>query len=169
MAFTQAQIITATELNNVNNSWQTFIQQWGDGYGDHSGVSPWFYIRGSSGKFGKIRLANGGWFPRVRGYMNKKDSATGASYTVWTVGDLTKSQSAWEYEFYVQNYGPGWYQLGGSGSRAHHTVTFWCGQKDCQQGKLLTYWDNPQNSSNRIPGTSFTTSVLNSGLAGTIN
>ncbi|NCB72879.1 MAG: hypothetical protein EOM45_14000 [Clostridia bacterium] len=169
MAFTQGQLITAAELNNVNNSWQTYTQKWGDGYGDHSGVSPWFYVRSTTGLFGRIYLATGGWWPRVRGYLNKKDSETGASYRVWSVGDLTSFNKSWTYDFHAQDYGPGWYQLGGSGSKSHHTVWFWCGQKDCQPGKLLTYWDNPQNSSNRIPGTSLTTGVLNSGLAGTIN
>ena len=80
----------------------------------------------------------------------------------------TAFNDSWTYDFHSQNYGgAGWYRARASSSKGAHSAAFHCGQNNCVQGNLLTYWDNPANSGNRMVGTPLTVANLNSGRAGT--
>lgn len=172
MAFTQGQLITAAGLISINSAWQTYYLKTGDGYGSASLTTPWFYVRSPSGFFCRIVLYTGGWFPSCTGYLDRLSSAdpdapAGGYTTVWSA-KKTAFNDSWTYDFHSQDYGgAGWYRARASSSKGAHSAAFYCGQNNCVQGNLLTYWDNPANSGNRMVGTPLTVANLNSGRAGT--
>ena len=174
MPFTQGELITAVKLNIDNPAWRNYYLSVGDGYGSSTMTTPWFYVRFPTGRFCHVGLYTGGWFPNVSGRLDKlisldPNAPAGDYINVWYT-NKDSFDGDWEYDFYAQNYGgAGWYRVRAWGDKARHNASFYCGQNNCVQGDYLVYWDNPQNSGNRITdGTPLSVATLNSGRAGTL-
>ncbi len=169
MAFTQGQLITADELNNVNDRASRSISfpTAADWIQDYIGNGGKFYSHRKSGTaIFRMRL-DCGWFGGGNILVEKLDASGNV------IATLLRSNYGWSTHttVTVNSTGPGWYRARSDTAFQFDatTIYLWEFQNDCTPGKQLTYYDNPATSGNRITGTPLTVSVLNSGRAGTIN
>ena len=169
MAFIQGQLITAGELNNVNGSVPYYYAEDLRNRTGASGYFPFeagvFSHRTSASVVGYWRFTCG-WWGGVSVYLQKHN---GSGYaTIATLYSGSFGIGSFDVSGYGYSTGPGWYRFyitySGNPRAGIHS-----GHNTCQFGDYLVWYDNPQNSGNRImDGTTLTASALNSGRVGTI-
>ncbi len=161
MAFTQGQIITASELNSINSG--ACLTTTCPSYGATQ-TKTWYSHRPSGALLCSLRI-DCGWFGGVHLTVQKLD-ASGS-----VISTLYDAEHSWSSHLTVtvNSTGPGWYKMYTNAAWIDATTWyFYYGQTDCQKGNKLTLYQDPSQGGNRLAGTKLTVSNLNSGLAGTI-
>lgn len=164
MAFKKGDLITATELNNINSA------VWSANSSEAWGWKPdykWYSHRPNGALLCSLRI-DCGWFGGIRLRVALVDSSGG------TIQMLHSNDYGWSTHttVNVNSVGQGWYRVWAVSDSQIDSGKAWnlyAYQTDCTKGNKLTYYDNPWNSGNRKPGTPLTVAVCNSGLCGTIN
>lgn len=158
MAFTQGQLITAAELNNIN--YPLYIRY------THSGDKGWTYWPSTSGVYlrNKSRQMyyswSNGWFGGGEWNLQKLVNGSWSTLASKSYGWSTNSSG------YVNNLGEGWYRIYFEGVGDKDFRLYW-GHYPNTVGSLLRYY-NDYNSSGYSTGTVLTASLLNSGRVGTV-
>ena len=137
MAFVQGQVITASELNNVNaKSYKTVTTS-------SSGWQPdirWYSHRPSGALLCTLRI-DCGWFGGIRLRVARTD-ASGNTITTLFSQDHGWSTHCTDTLYSV---GPGWYRVWateGSQIDSGKSWVLYAGQTDCMKGKPLTWYQD---------------------------
>ncbi|MFA7189044.1 MAG: hypothetical protein WC117_03035 [Sphaerochaetaceae bacterium] len=168
MAFSQGQLITAAELNNVNSgaSKSGTLASGADWLQDSIGNDGVFYTHRQSGALiftatFKCGAFGGGKF-RIKKWVDGAWNETVCSRDFgWNTNTTVN----------VTGTGPGAYRAYSETAFAFNAVpwSIYCGQTDCTRGKYLTYYDGFQSSINTLRGTSLSVSACNSQRVGTLS
>lgn len=163
MAFSKGTLITATELNSVNSgAYKTVTTQ-------SSGWSPnyvWWSHRPNGALLVTFTI-NCGLFGGATMRVERLDAAGNVTNT------LLSNTYGWNTHttVNVNSIGPGRYRIRsteGTQIASGDTWYLYAGQTDCTRGHKLTLYDDPDNSGNRLAGTTITAALLNAGRGGTI-
>lgn len=168
MAFTQGEKITASKLN-TENSTKNSSYSCSDDWGKTSVNTPWFYLHQTSGRIMYLRTTGTAyWWAEGDAIVYFRDAGGNVTeHRLWYEADTTSRTIERTINMETFGHGPGWYSGRVWVNRGSGTINVYWGQTNCQTGQLLSYWDNPTSSGNRLTGTLLTTATLNSGRAGT--
>lgn len=159
MAFSAQQLITASELNNIN------LNQNVRYYVD-SRVG-WTYWPSSSGIYlrNKTKQMYYSWYNGAFG--------GGHWYLQKLVGGSWVDQASGDYGWYtnvsgtITGKGEGWYRVYFEGAARKEFILYWA-HHPCVVGSYLRYFNDYNSSGYDSGGSVLTTSILNSGRVGTI-
>lgn len=168
MAFTQGQLITASELNSVNGgvSISGTMSDSADWIQDWVGNNGVFYSHRPAGTLLFSAYFRCGWFGggqlRIVKWVNGGWNETVCARDFgWSTNETVN----------VNSTGPGQYRVYSNTAFQFAPISYYiyCGQTDCARGKYLTYYDGFQSSINTLRGTSLSVSACNSQRMGTLS
>lgn len=163
MAFTQGQVITASELNSINaKAYKTITTQAWGWQPDYK----WYSHRPSGALLCSLSIASS-WFGGIAIRIARVD----ASNNVINWLHNSDVRGIFSTTLTYNSVGPGWYRIWATEGSHINSGSSWvmhAYQTDCTKGNKLTLYQDPMSGGNRLAGTKLTVSNLNSGLAGTI-
>ncbi len=164
MAFSQGDKITASGLNSINAMvYKTYTTEaWG-----WIPDIKWYCHRPSGAKLCQLTCASS-FFGGIALRIARVDASN--NVLNWIHQDNLSGIFTTTLNY--NSVGVGWYRIWATEGSHINSGSSWyiyAGQTDCTQGKKLTLYEDPMSGGNRCAGTKLTASVLNSGLAGTIN
>jgi len=161
MAFAQGQLITASELNNIN---YPLYAQMVHGGGSTGG---WQYWPSTSGIYCRNKT-NQLWYRWFNGLFGGGDfqlqKLVSGSWTVQVSRNFGWNS---ESEGFLGNYGEGWYRLYYEGNAEITFRLHWANYPNTV-GSYLRYFNDYNSSGYDTSGTKLTAAILNSGRVGTI-